>query len=445
MIKAYNHQLQTMSFGLEKGSYADLSEMGTGKSLSTLGIINNYLKSNSNFTALIIAPKSIITTAWISDCNWVFPRIKIIAAIGSKQDKIRLFKEPASIYVTNYETMNQGFDFFASGFDMLVCDESVKLKNPRAKWTKAITRLGQFVKYRIILSGLLTPNNLQEIYAPFNFIEKGIFGKSFWSFRSQYFTPDPFSFEMRQWIPKKFSEQKITDKVSHLVIRHTKEKCLDLPEKIHTVRKTEMTASQKKIYLNMKKNAMIQLKDATVSALNKASLIQKLAQISSGFVYDSEKNTHRFEGSGKLHELMSILEGELAGEQVLIFTNFKAESKLFRAEFPDESFIYGGQNHKEQEEMIIKFKAGETQYMFASVSAAKYGLTFTNCSNVIYYSLNYSLDDFAQSQDRIHRIGQSKTCNYIYLLNKGTVDVQIYRALMKKKKLNELIIDLIEG
>ena len=95
--------------------------------------------------------------------------------------------------------------------------------------------------------------------------------------------------------------------------------------------------------------------------------------------------------------------------------------------------------------MIIKFKAGETQYMFASVSAAKYGLTFTNCSNVIYYSLNYSLDDFAQSQDRIHRIGQSKTCNYIYLLNKGTVDVQIYRALMKKKKLNELIIDLIEG
>ena len=143
--------------------------------------------------------------------------------------------------------------------------------------------------------------------------------------------------------------------------------------------------------------------------------------------------------------MQSIIHGELATEQVLIFTNFKAETRLFKDKYPGESFIYGGQCDTEQTEMINAFRSGKKRLMFASVAAAKYGLTFVNCSHVIYFSLNYSLDDFAQSQDRIHRIGQTRNAHYIYLLNKGTVDVQIHNALMKKKKLNELIIELIEG
>ena len=72
----------------------------------------------------------------------------------------------------------------------------------------------------------------------------------------------------------------------------------------------------------------------------------------------------------------------------------------------------------------------------------------TNTANVIYYSLNYSLDDYAQSQDRIHRIGQTRTCNYIYLLStcsKPSVDHRIYDALMGKKTLNDLIISMVEN
>lgn len=438
MLSYYHHQEDTISFGANR-SYADLSEMGTGKTLSTLGIISRL----DNPTVLVVAPKTIIHSAWVSDCNRFFPHLKIIPVVGSKQDKINALQEDSNIYVTNYETMNQGFDFAESDFDMIVCDEAVRLKNHRAKWTKKITQLSKHIPVRIILSGLITPNNLQEIYAPFNFIKPGILGKSFWSFRSQYFTPDPWSYQNRKWLPKKNAEKHITDKLSSFIIRHEKKSCIDLPEKVHSVRHTTMTPMQRKNYSNMKKNAIIMLEDKAVSASTKASLIQKLAQISSGFIYDKEHNSHTFEGSGKLNELRSIMEGELAGEQILIFTNFRAEIQLFKNEFPDESFIYGGQSDIEQERMIDEFKNGETRYMFASISAAKYGLTFTNCSHVIYYSLNYSLDDFAQSQDRIHRIGQTRTAHYIYLLNTKTVDTHIYKALRKKKKLNDLIIELI--
>jgi SNF2 family DNA or RNA helicase len=441
--RLYKHQMDSVLFGIQNHSFANLSEMGTGKTLSTLALIHQYFLKIDDFRTLVICPKSIIMSSWVDDCKTYFPGLTIIPVIGTKDKKIEAFQKDGDIYVTNYETMNQPFNWDQSDFNLIVCDEAVRLKNHRAKWTKKITSLSKRIPRRIILSGLITPNNLMEIYAPFNMIQPGIFGKSFWSFRSKYFSPDPFSYENREWLPKKGSEELITEKIKPFVIRHTKDECLDLPNKVHQIRKTEMTAKQKKYYMKMKRDAVLHLDDDSVAALTKATLIGKLAQISSGFIYNAEKSIFQFESS-KLNELQSIIHGELATEQVLIFTNFKAETKLFKEKYPEESFIFGGQNDSEQTEMINDFKNGKNRLMFASVAAAKYGLTFVNCSHVIYFSLNYSLDDFAQSQDRIHRIGQTRNAHYIYLLNQGTVDLQIHNALMKKKKLNELIIELIE-
>ena len=78
------------------------------------------------------------------------------------------------------------------------------------------------------------------------------------------------------------------------------------------------------------------------------------------------------------------------------------------------------------------------------MQASKYGLTFTNSNNVIYYSLTYSLDDLYQSQERIHRIGQTKNCNYIYMIAQDTIDKKIYRAVTKKQGLNDMLYEMIE-
>jgi len=440
----YKHQQQTVKFASTIKRYADLSDMGTGKTRTQLQYISDYHASYHDLKVLIIAPKSIILSSWIGDIEKFYPELSAVAVIGSKMEKLELLRKDATIYITNYETMNQGIDFTVSGIDYLVCDEAIKLKNPRAKWTKAITELSRFVPSVALLSGLITPNNLLEVFGPFNIVAPGVLGKNFWQFREHYFTPDPYSFENRSWLPKKHTEDRITDLLSPYIIRHTKAKCLDLPDKIHTKRSVEMTAKQRVNYNQMKKEAVLQLKDSSISAVNKATVIQKLAQISSGFIYDHEKKIHTFE-SAKVRELEDIINGELANDQVLIFTNFKAETKLFREKYPEESFIYGGQSSNEQIEDIEKFQNGDNRLMFASVAAAKYGLTFTNCHYVIYFSMNYSLDDFAQSQDRIHRIGQQHNAQYIYLLSSKSIDEVIYKALQTKKKLNDLIVELIES
>lgn len=443
-MKLFAHQEETLRFAKENdGRYIDGSEMGTGKTLSALAYVDSQLSINPSLKVMVVAPKSIILTGWVADVHKFVPHIMVTPCIGTKAQKLAGFNSVSTIYVTNYESFHGKFDFTGEGYDILICDEAIKLKNHRAKWTKNLFLLSKHIPKVILLSGLLTPNNLQEIYSPVNFVAPGLLGKSFWGFRSHFFTPNPYSFQQKEWMPKQGAERAITDLVKPYVIRHTKEECLDLPEQVFSVREVEMTAKQRAYYLQMKKEMVLSLKDGNVPATTKATVLNKLCQISSGFIYDPERNTHHFESS-KLKELDDIIMGDLQREKVLVFYTYKGELDVFKAKYPSASFISGGQNSEEQAEAIRGFQSGDVRLIFASVSAAKYGITLTSCSNVVYFSMNYSLDDMEQSKARVHRIGQTKVTNYIYLLSKNTVDKRIYNAILKKQTLNDIINGLIE-
>ena len=114
----YAHQKKTSFFGQSIGSYADLSDCGTGKTISTLSIIAQHTLKKPSFQCLVIAPKSIILSAWCEDAK-MFDNIKTSAVVGTKKQKIDAFNVDANVYVTNYETMNQDFNF-SEPFDMLV-------------------------------------------------------------------------------------------------------------------------------------------------------------------------------------------------------------------------------------------------------------------------------------------------------------------------------------
>ena len=376
-----------------------------------------------------------------------FNDIRTSSIIGSTIKKLKLLQEDSDLYITNYESVNNEKIFKtlqSMRFHFLVCDEAVRLKNHKAKWTKLITKLSTRIPYRIIISGLITPNNLMEIYSPFNILEPDFLGKSFWQFRSRYFNPDPYSYMNTAWIPKKNAHRDISNLINGMIIRHDKDKCLDLPEKIHTKRVVKMTASQRKVYNDMKKQFIVHIKEiGSITAITASTHLNKLSQISSGFLYDEKRKAHFIE-SAKMKELRNLFEGELSSQQVIVFCSYKAEMDAFKHFFPNQAYLHGGMSNGAIKENIEKFQQNKCQYLFANMKASKYGLTFTNCSNVIYYTLNYSLDDLYQSQERIHRIGQTKTCNYIYLLSEKSIDTRIYNAVMKKQSLNDFMMELID-
>jgi len=61
-----------------------------------------------------------------------------------------------------------------------------------------------------------------------------------------------------------------------------------------------------------------------------------------------------------------------------------------------------------------------------------YGLTLTAADTVIYYSNSFDLEVRLQSEDRAHRIGQTRSVTYVDLISPGTVDEKIVKALRGK-------------
>jgi len=164
----------------------------------------------------------------------------------------------------------------------------------------------------------------------------------------------------------------------------------------------------------------------------------KLRQITSGFAYN-EGAVLSIGKPSKLIELESLIE-ELGNTQIIIWVNFKFEAHQViesLTKIGTVTTLYS--ETKDKDRSIEDFKTGRARFMVANPHSAAHGLTLVNCSTMIYYSLDYSYEAHRQSQHRIHRIGQTKTCLYIYLLAENTIDEDILNVLNGKKTLQNII------
>ena len=71
--------------------------------------------------------------------------------------------------------------------------------------------------------------------------------------------------------------------------------------------------------------------------------------------------------------------------------------------------------------------------LVATPGAAKEGLTLTAANHVIFYDRSFSLDDYLQAQDRIHRISQGKTCYVTNLIMQDSIDEWVDVLLHSKQ------------
>ena len=130
-----------------------------------------------------------------------------------------------------------------------------------------------------------------------------------------------------------------------------------------------------------------------------------------------------------------------------MWANFKHEIRTILDMLASEGYIAQGLWSETQErDIVIKtFQRGFSQVLVANPQSAAHGLTFTNCSYAIYFSMNYSYELQKQSEDRIHRIGQGKKCTYYFLIARNTVDKMIYNAVSKKGDLSREVLGYLKG
>lgn len=424
------YQKEVVINALNYNSYGIFADTGLGKTIMGLEIAKNFKKT------LIVCPLSIIVSAWIEDCNKFYPQLKIINLWDkSKSNRIKSLSDNGDIYVINFEGVKLIYnELIKSNFDCCIIDESSKMRNMKSQITTTLLNLREHISNRYILSGCPTPNHNSEIFPQMKFINEDIFGQNYYGFLAKYFSQDMKN--PHRWFQTQENKDKYFERLREQSIFIKKEDCVDLPNKTFMIREFELSKEQSFHYDNMVQD--IQDNINTWSKFEFTAKLMKLRQIASGFIINKDSTITNFKNS-KVKELENILT-ELGDKQVIVWCQFAHEIETLSVLFNGTGLT---SKTKNRDDIIKNFKNGNIKLLFVHPKLLGMGVTFTNCNYNIYYSLSFSYEEFKQSQDRIHRLGQKNKCTYIILQSKNTIDEKIYNCLCRKKSaVDELYIEM---
>ena len=453
--KPYAHQMTALEKSWNRENFAYFMEMGTGKTkvlIDNLAMLYDKGKVNG---ALIIAPKGVVGTWYNNELpNHLPDHIENITVlwqsnITKKQketlDELYSEGEGLHILIMNVEAFSttKGMDF-ANKFlschrTMMAIDESTTIKTPTAKRTKNILKLAESAVYRRIMTGSPVTKNPLDLYTQCDFLSPWLLNfTSYYAFRNRYAEMKTLHMHGRQiQVVNGFKNLgELSDKLKDFSYRVLKDDCLDLPDKIFIKRQIQLTPDQRKLYEQMKKEAIAILKGKQSTTVNTLTQLMRLQQITCGH-FTADDGAVQPIANNRITELMNVLE-ETEGKAI-IWAHYQyditAIIKAVVEKYGPGSIVdyYGLTPQEERQPNIKKFQDDpKCRFIVGTPSTGGYGITLTAANTVIYYSNGYDLEKRLQSEDRAHRIGQKKSVTYVDLMADDTVDEKIVQALRKK-------------
>ena len=454
--KPYAHQTTALEKSWNKKVFAYFMEMGTGKTKVAIDNIAMLYDNGKINGVLIIAPKGVYKN-WYSQeipihlVDHIHPKTVLWQAmINQKQQKLldTLFEtgNDLHILIMNVESFStkKGVDFAArflnSHNTYMAIDESTTIKNPGAKRTKSIVALGQYAKYRRILTGSPVTKSPLDLYKQCEFLDEYLLDhSSYYTFRTRYAVMRKAHFNGRsvEIVVGYKNLGELSDKIKPFSYRVLKDDCLDLPKKTFMKRIITLTAEQEKVYKQMKEMALAQLNGKLLTTANALSQLMRLHQITCGH-FKANDGSIQIVKNNRLSELMDLLD-EVEGKAV-IWAHYQYDVQTIieaiKKEYGDDSVVdyYGKTPSDERQENIQKFQnpTNSVRFLVGTPATGGYGITLTAASTMIYYSNGYDLEKRQQSEARIDRIGQTKPMTYVDIICEDTVDERIVKALRKK-------------
>ena len=454
--KPYAHQITALEKSWNRENYAYFMEMGTGK---TKVLIDNaamlYDKGKIN-GVLIIAPKGVVGTWYNQEIPTHLPthieNVSVLWQSNITKEQSRklgtLFNtgEELHLLIMNVEALSttKGVDFarkfLLSHNTLIAIDESTTIKNPKAKRTKNISSLSIMAKYRRIMTGSPVTKNPLDLFSQCYFLDPYLLGhESYYSFRMRYAIMKTANIAGRQiQLVSGFKNLgELSDKLKPFSYRVLKEDCLDLPDKIFMKRQIKLSSEQLKLYDQMRKEALATLNGKQVTTVNALTQLMRLHQITCGHFTADDGTTQRIPNN-RISELMDVLD-EIEGKAI-IWAHYQWDIKdiikeIVKVHGPGSVVDYYGLTPQDERQSNIKKFQNPTnsvRFLVGTPQTGGYGITLTAANTVIYYSNGYDLEKRLQSEDRAHRIGQSKSVTYVDLICDDTVDEKIVKSLRKK-------------
>ena len=444
----YAYQLEAVEAVKNLPFSALFHEQGLGKTKIGVDLALEWLRTNEVDSVLVVTKRGLISN-WSDELKahtFLSPRI-----LGQDRSaNFFAFNSPARLYLAHYEAVKSEERrialFLKTRRIAVILDEAQKIKNPETDLTKAFHRLANGFTRRVIMTGTPVANRPFDLWSQIYFLDQGAsLGPDFEDFRRRFdLTNDLWADDRKR---ERFEDElsKLYHKIRHFAVRETKGTAgIELPEKrvenIIVLAETRQFELYQQIRSELRASVMrdnIMVDDNAEVVLKR---LLRLVQIASNpaLVDQSYKET-----PGKFPRLQDIVRRAVEiGSKIIVWTSFTENADWLcqgLSEF-GSVVVHGGLSMDERRGSIASFKADDAvRVLVATPGAAKEGLTLTVANQAVFYDRSFSLDDYLQAQDRIHRISQTQTCYVWNLLCENTIDEWIDSLLAAKRLAAQLV------
>jgi SNF2 family DNA or RNA helicase len=444
-MRLWTHQHEAISFAAARPAALWDMGMGTGKSRCAIELA----KRTGAKRMLVLCPLS-VCSAWSDQLSkFGSDLVEINLRRGSVKDKHKRAKmalaraaalDQPCVVVVNYESARN--EPLASllqqqRFDLLILDESHRIKSPSGKTSRWVSRLAQTCKRRVALTGTPMPHSPLDIYAQFRALAPHEFGYSFVRFRNRYA-------KMGGYGGKQVTGFQNMDDLQERMSRWTYQadrSVLDLPDALHHRVPIELSAKARKLYRDLDADFCAQVLDGEITAANALVKLLRLQQLTSGRVtVENESATRLVQvDTSKQDALAELLRDLPQGEPVVVFGRFTSDlaSVHEAAAANNRRSLELSGSRRELEE----WQAGYAPVLAVQIQAGGTGVDLTRARYCVYLSVGFSLGDYEQSLARVHRPGQGRTVHYYHMVASDTIDQKVYDALSNRKQVVETVLD----
>lgn len=428
-----SYQDDALAFMKSRAIGAVFLPMGTGKTYVVIEWIKDQLRQQRYhiLPVIVFAPKMVCHT-WENEIA-KFGRGLIVRAaydgpmIQRQIDIAQTRDGEAHIVICNYEMA----EHVKITPGTVVCDESTRIKNVKAKRSKAVYALGLKAKHRWILTGSPRPKGVEDLYGQFFFLDRGaVLGKNYWAFQARFFSSIPIGNGRQMWKASIDNEQRIKGLLSPYVFYRKREDCIALPEKLYSTRYVDMSLAIKKHTGHILEYWRHEGKEAD-NALTVGAWLRMLC---TGFAGDWTPID-----CGKYTAISDFIgDMDLGADQVVIWTWFRKEQNRLAEILAEKGYqfitINGGTSNDDRATRLSSFEDGNSRIAIVSIATGAFGLNeLRNASTVIYASNSFDLELRQQSEDRTYRAGRTTPCQYIDFVTTGSIEQHIVEVLRLKE------------
>lgn len=468
LLPLWSHQRETVMRALQYDGFMAALDMGAGKSAVGVAV---WLAMRARYT-LICCPKS-VGAVWPRQFELFSPvKARILDLTDDRPVKRRakelvealklvdLTREPL-VVIINYDSvwrdpLGPTYDkrnriaqpgiIMSRQWDLVIYDESHRLKTPSGRASKFATRLRHRAARVLCLTGTPMPHSPLDIYAQFRAMSPEIFGTLYTSFRSRYAVMG--GYEGKQVIGFRDLDV-LHDKLYSRAYRVETKDVVDLPDAFHEVRSCKLCPEAMRVYRALENEMVAQIEAGEITASNALVKLLRLQQICSGHV-STDKQATQWLDHGKARLLADLFDDMPRNEPIVVFCTFRADLDKVRevaermiADPMDERKRIIDRPYAElsgRANELIKWQASGANVLGVQIQAGGLGVDLTRAHYCVYYSTGFNLGNHLQSQARILRPGQKRTVYYYYLQAERTVDQKVYRALQQKKDVVESVL-----